>query len=106
MDYIYIIENIVGNEINYKIGCTKNLNNRLKQLETGNPGMLNIIKYHKTKWGKKIEFTLHRMFKLDNIKNEWFKLDKKDINNFNNICNKIEKNFDILYELNNHFIKK
>jgi len=105
MSYIYLIENTIGKETNYKIGYTKDLMRRLKELETGNPGILNIIKYFETKWGRKLESAMHRFFKTSNTKGEWFDLSHSDINGFINECEKIENNYDFLYETNYFFRK-
>ena len=37
MGYIYLLENCIGDEVNYKIGFTTDLIRRLKELQTGNP---------------------------------------------------------------------
>lgn len=105
MGYIYLIENCVGDETNYKIGFTTDLHRRLKELQTGNPGTMNIIKYFETKWNKKLEFTIHRYLSTNNVSGEWFNLSSKDIDNFENMCEKLEHNFDILSK-DNYFFRK
>jgi len=106
MGFIYLIENRIGNEINHKIGYTKNLKKRLRELSVGNPGELNIIKYHKTDIGVKIETIVHRFLKTNKIKGEWFNLNNEIIDNFNKICEDIEKNYKILYDNNNYYVNK
>jgi len=106
MGFVYLMENKIGNEINYKIGYTKNLKKRLTELNTGNPGELKIIKTHKSLIGLKIETIVHRYLKTNKIKGEWFKLDEKIINDFNKICETIENNYKVLYDNNNYYLNK
>jgi len=103
MGYIYLIENTIDNSTKYKIGYTNNISRRLKELSTGNPGELNIIKQFETKWDRKVETIMHKKYKYLNIKNEWFTLTEKNVNSFLYDCGKIEKNFDFLYKYNNTF---
>jgi len=105
MGYIYLIENTIGNETRYKIGYTNNLERRKKQLETGNPGEMNIIKSFFTKWNRKLESRIHKKFLINNIKNEWFILNNNDIDSFINECIKMEDNFDLMSK-ENFFFKK
>lgn len=105
MGYIYLIENVIGNEVNHKIGFTTNLVRRLKELKTGNPGTMDIINYYETKWNQKLEFGVHREFKTNNTKGEWFKLSDNDVHNFKSICEKLEDSYNFLYE-HNYFFKK
>lgn len=104
MGYIYLLENEIGKEIRYKIGYTKNLKNRTKQLETGNPGDMKIIKSFKTDWGILLEKMIHKSYKQYNIKNEWFILNNDQINLFLDNCNKFENNLNVLKE--NYFFNK
>lgn len=96
--YVYLIENKIGNELRYKIGYTKHLKKRIKQLETGNPGELNIIHKFKTNWGRILEFMVHNKYSLDKVKNEWFNLEQNQIDCFLIECNKIENRLEILKE--------
>jgi len=64
----------------YKIGVTKDLVKRLKQFTTGNPE-IEIIASLKTSYynANEIERKLHNVYKLNNIKNEWFNFSKNEI---------------------------
>ena len=101
--YIYLLENKIGNEKTYKIGYTKNLDKRLKQLETGNPGEMNIIKNFKTNCGYILEFSIHRFYNKNKIKNEWFNLSEEQVNNFILQCEISENNIEMIKD--NYFFK-
>jgi len=91
MGYIYLIK---SGDDGYKIGFTKkDAFQRLNELSTGNPNELELIHVLKTDFDFKMERTLHRFYKIKNIKNEWFDLTEEDVNNFPNIFYEIEKNF-------------
>lgn len=105
MGFIYLIGEI-DNEKNYKIGVTKkkNIIERKNELQTGNSQELYIKHIFETKYPYKLENMLHRHFSNKNIINEWFELDKSDVNDFLNIC---EKYNTILNSLqNNPFFNK
>lgn len=87
--FIYLLSN---DNMQYKIGITKNINKRIKQLQTGNAEKINLIKFYKSeKYYKNIEYALHNTFFHKNIQNEWFNLDINDVNSFENTCKKIEE---------------
>lgn len=102
--YIYLIENTVGEEVRYKIGYAGNIEKRLKQLQTGNPGLMNVVRIYKTSWGRILEKTLHDKYSKFNIQNEWFILNKQQIDTFIKECEKKEKILDSLKD--NYFFKK
>ena len=104
MGYVYLIESNLNDEILYKIGFSKNVEKRIKQLSTGNPGDLKLIKSYQTKWGRLAETNVHRHYDFKKIKGEWFKLDGDDIEKFDNICKKVEGNIDALKD--NYYFKK
>jgi hypothetical protein len=88
----------------YKIGVTKkNPMIRLKELQTGNPHRLLLIDSFISKFGNKLEKTLHRKWSMLNESGEWFILEESDVKNFVNICKKTESNFTILKETNDMF---
>lgn len=99
---IYLIKQ--ENTSFYKIGCTKRkINERIKELQTGNGSNLILIHEFKTKYGFKLENLLHFHFKQKKVNLEWFELTKEDVDNFLTICNKYENNFISLND--NHFFK-
>ena len=76
---IYIIKELCKD--NYKIGITKNLKRRLTQLQCGNPDILLINCCYTTTNDRLYEKHLHSISEKFNIRNEWFKFDKEEINN-------------------------
>jgi len=99
MAIIYLIEAVRDYDTVYKIGYTKSENskkNRIKNLQTGNDGELKFIHEFHTKHGRKVETSIHNYLKQDHKKGEWFDMELSDVVNFPKICEKIEKNFDIL----------
>lgn len=108
---IYLIK---AQDINlYKIGISKNAKNRLKQLQTGCPYLLEIIDvYYPTKFPYKVEKVMHRsmsIYKKDenetSLIGEWFDLKNDDIKNFLLNCKKAEDILISLHEAGNHFMK-
>lgn len=87
MGYVYLIGEI-GNEGKYKIGSTraKNVNKRLKQLQTGNSSELYIKESFETEHPFKLEKMLHNHFKSSNLIGEWFELSETDTEDFKTIC--------------------
>jgi hypothetical protein len=97
MGYVYLIGEI-GNENRFKIGATKckDINKRLKQLQTGNSEELYIKESFETTRPFKLETMLHNRFKTSNLIGEWFDLSKDDVNNFKNVCHKLQNIIDCL----------
>lgn len=63
----------------YKIGQTKNIEKRLKQLQTGNPFEFLLIKFFETSKFKELDSALHKKFKKNKYKNEWYKLNDTEL---------------------------
>lgn len=108
MTTIYLIECI--NEYDepiYKIGHTKNNPiKRLRQLQTGNGRKLKLVGEYLTRYGTKLEKTLHRRYSDLNITNEWFRLSFEDVINFKKTCDTIENGLRVLEESNNYYFNK
>ena len=92
MGYVYLIGEI-GKEGRYKIGSTKakDVNKRLKQLQTGNSSELFIKESYETEHPFKLEKMLHNHFKSSSLIGEWFELSKSDIEAFRGVCEEKEK---------------
>ncbi len=75
---VYVL-NIQGT-LEYKIGITKDLHRRIKQFETGNPSNIKLVYFVETKHYKSFEKHLHKVFKSNRIKGEWFQFDEQKLN--------------------------
>ncbi len=81
----------------YKIGHTnKPIEQRLKEIQIGNPNELSLIKFYQTYEYKKLEYMLHKRFSNRHIRGEWFNLTEQDISEFNLICETQLKNIEAL----------
>ena len=85
MYIMYILRN--GNTNQYKIGITNKLNRRLKELQTGCPLELQVVKiwtHYQRETIEKYERVLHNYFTQCGCRirenGEWFMLTKADIN--------------------------
>jgi len=109
---VYLIYN--EKESLYKIGVSKNSQERLKQLQTGSGNHLEIRSVFITDYAHKIEKSLHRRYsflKRENIGDkplygEWFCLPREIEISFNTECREIENNLKLLYSSGNPFIKQ
>lgn len=103
MKKVYLIK---AESSNYKIGTSKHPSKRVKQLQTGNEETLELINSFESKYASLIETTLHRQFSHLKKCGEWFDLSLEDEINFIENCKKLEKNFSLLDNDENFFIKK
>lgn len=97
MGYVYLIGEL-ENDNRYKIGSTraKDVNTRLKQLQTGNSSPLILCDYFETSRPFKLEKMLHNHFKDANVINEWFELNNGVRNDFKGICEHYQNIIDSL----------
>lgn len=63
----------------YKIGVTKDIEKRLYQLQTGNPYEFYLTEFFPTPKSRELESLLHKKFKLNRYKREWFKLTGEEV---------------------------
>jgi len=90
---VYLINQINTNL--FKIGITKkNPLERLKELKIGNANELVLIVDFQTKHSFKLERSLHAYYSQYKISSEWFELN--EIDDFLDVCEKLEKNLDLL----------
>lgn len=82
----------------FKIGMTKkkDINDRIKELQTGNPYEIWLHSYYETEYPLKIEKMMHAKHTSSNVKNEWFDLTVQEVLNFKNECEECEKILEIL----------
>lgn len=100
---LYILRD--GNTNNYKIGFTKDLNKRLRGIQTGCPHELQIVKLWKHTQKeiiKKYERVLHRYYKKIgcqvNTQGEWFELSDLDITLLSKV-NTIQEQNDLIDQI-------
>lgn len=104
MKKVYLLECDSNNEKVYKIGVTqKNISERIKELDTGNPKEIRVVSEYITEYPFAIEKFLHNVFSFKKEKGEWFNLDQSQVNSFLNLCDKAESNFNMLEKANNPF---
>jgi len=82
----------------FKIGMTKkkDINDRIKELQTGNPYEIWLHSYYETEYPLKIEKMMHAKHTSSNVKNEWFDLTVQEVLNFKNECEECEKILEVL----------
>jgi hypothetical protein len=68
IEYVYIIE-CAGY---FKIGRAKNVKRRLKQLQTGSPDDMVVLREYATEHAPKLEAYLHQRLFKRNVRGEWF----------------------------------
>ena len=77
----------------FKIGMTtkKDIQERIKELQTGNPYEIWLRSYYETDNPYKIEKMMHTRYASSNVKNEWFDLTVQEVIGFKNECEHCEK---------------
>ena len=72
----------------FKIGMTRqrDINKRIKELQTGNHNEIWLHTYYETDYPSKIEKLMHGKHLLGNVKNEWFDLTPSEVVNFKKDC--------------------
>ena len=107
MGYVYLLM-AVDNEgfETFKIGITKNDPNiRVKQLQTGNPRTISLLKLYESENYLKVERWLHKKYSdKTEAENEWRTLTNEQVMSFLNDCKKADETITYLKE-NNHFYK-
>ena len=98
--YVYILK--VSSDGIYKVGVSKNVEKRVKQLQTGNPEKIEIVKTFLSDYPYKIESVLHRSYQRNHVQGECYYLSEKDIENFEERCSICEQNFSIMEDMNSH----
>lgn len=104
MGFVYLLGDFEQENI-YKIGITrKNIDKRIKQLQTGNSGEIFLLKFYETEYPFLIERFLHQKFKVKNKKGEWFYLEPENVHNFEKLCKDFEET--IISLKDNYYFKK
>ena len=98
--YVYLLLEVdaQGNE-RHKIGITKNnVEKRIRQLQTGNSNIIQLLNMYESINYKRVEQILHARFSncKTEANNEWFNLSNEDILNFLTLCKKADETIDLL----------
>lgn len=102
MGTVYLL-NAWGTD-NYKIGVTKrDIDKRIKQLQTGCPDEIVLVKKFECEHYRKVESWLHRQHGSKRVEGEWFILEDSDIQNFEVDCERIHTTVKLLIEDNPFF---
>lgn len=106
MGYVYLLIQLdYKNLETFKVGFTKNNpEKRIKQLNTGNPNTIELLKYYESKYYIKIEKWLHKKYSEFNYFNEWFELPNEVVKDFILDCKNAEENIKFLLK-ENYFYK-
>lgn len=92
--FVYLIR--CSENSNYKIGTTKNIQKRIKELQTGNAEQLYLIDKYESDNAFKIEKALHNFFSHKKKINEWFDFGIEDEIKFKELCTTIDNNLNFL----------
>lgn len=89
--FVYLITEL-DKEKYYKIGCTKkkDIEERKKELQTGNSSPLHIITHFKTEAPYKLEKMLHQYYANKCKLNEWYELTTDEVLKFTETCSMYE----------------
>lgn len=103
MGFVYLLRSTGDYVSYYKIGITrsKNIEKRIKQIQTGNHNKVTCVNYFQSKYFTQIEKILHRRFYHLKKEGEWFELDISHESDFKNMCEKIHNN---LETINDHSV--
>ncbi len=83
---IYIL-NAIGTSL-YKIGHSGNFKRRYRDIVNASPIPIRVVKYAKCDNPNMLENYIHDNLKGKYFKNEWFSLDKKDLDKIDSIFNR------------------
>ena len=105
MGTVYLLCELSDSE-RYKIGvATRSIEDRLRELSTGNSHEIHLVNKYESEHYKKIESWLHRRYA--NYKTEggteWFNLPAEDVIAFTKICEEVEGTIKYMMEHNPFF---
>ena len=108
MGFVYLLLSVndYGEEV-YKIGITKrDVNTRIRELQTGNPNKISVLRVYESDNYLKVEQWMHRKFgnTKTEAKNEWRNLLNEQVITFLLECKNADETISILKQTN-HFFK-
>jgi predicted GIY-YIG superfamily endonuclease len=92
--FVYLIR--LSENSTYKIGVTKNITKRIKELQTGNAEEIYLVDKYESDNAFKIEKALHNFFRHKKKLNEWFDFTIEDEIKFKELCINIDNNLKYL----------
>lgn len=102
--YVYLLMSVdSSDEITYKIGITRrDINKRIKELQTGNGNKITLLKSYRTKNFLKVERFLHKKYGMSKTEamNEWRTLTDENVLSFISDCEKADENIEFLLKNN------
>lgn len=108
MGFVYLLLQVdADGQETYKIGITKNDPElRVKQLQTGNPSKISVLRVYESDNYLKVEQWMHRKHGASKTeaKNEWRNLTNDQVINFLLECKNADETISILKQTN-HFFK-
>jgi hypothetical protein len=104
MGFVYLLLSIndYGEEV-YKIGVTKrNVDTRIRELQTGNPNKISVLRIYDSDNYLKVERWMHRKYfdSKTEAKNEWRNLTNEQIISFLEDCKSADETITILKKTN------
>lgn len=103
---VYLIS-IGSDNKRYKIGFTKRkVEQRIREMRTGNSEEFTIENVFESKWATKIEASLHQQHQSKKISGEWFELDQTEAKNFAADCQRLHNLFELLSKENTYVIDR
>lgn len=99
MKAVYLIKEQQNNY--FKIGVSKDVRQRIKQLQTGSAGTIQLYKEFSSEYANKIEKAFHRRYRVYNIGGEWFNLPMSAVESFLQECETFARNFQAIDEKRN-----
>ena len=106
MGYVYLLLSISDDGVeSHKIGVTKrDPKIRIKELGTGNPNKISLLRSYETKNYLKVEHWLHRKYQTKTeAKNEWRTLTDEQVFSFHDDCKTADDNIQFLLDNNSFF---
>jgi hypothetical protein len=104
MGYVYLLLQVDDQGLEtYKIGVSKNNPElRVKQLSTGNPNQISVLRVYESDNYKKVENWMHRKYHASktSAENEWRNLTNEEVISFLNDCKKADETISFLKSSN------
>lgn len=100
---VYLVLSDTEGVMQWKIGVTTNLEQRLNSLKTANPNIVGVSKLYEADEERcyQIESFLKRTLKSHKINGEWIRYDGIDPDKFTALCEKVDGNMTLIANMIN-----